>query len=63
MPSVLNHNNFIAKNINNDTPDAGVHPINVYALLKEREACWWQARQQLIEHQEKKIFWYGENSL
>tara|TARA_R100000093_G_scaffold58459_1_gene30526 strand:+ start:82 stop:753 length:672 start_codon:yes stop_codon:yes gene_type:complete len=63
MPSALNHNNFIAKNINNDTPDAGAHPINVYALLKEREACWWQARRQLIEHQEKKIFWYGENSL
>ena len=63
MPSALNHNNFIAKNINNDIPDAGVHSINVYALLKEREACWWQARRQLIEHQEKKIFWYGENSL
>jgi hypothetical protein len=63
MPSVLKSNNFIAKDINNKNLDHISQRTNLYTLLKEREQCWWQARQQLIERQEKKIFWYGENSL
>lgn len=35
----------------------------LYELLEQREQCWWHARQQLISHKERKVVWYGENSL
>lgn len=63
MPSALDHNDFIATDINNENLDTDSQRIKLYARLKEREQCWWQSRQQLIEHQEQKVFWYGENSL
>ena len=63
MPSVIKSNDFIATDINNENLDTDSQRIKLYARLKEREQCWWQSRQQLTEHQEKKIFWYGENSL
>ncbi|MDN3453232.1 MULTISPECIES: hypothetical protein [unclassified Psychrobacter] len=63
MSSVLNNDDLIAKDINNENLDNSLQRTDVYQLLKEREQCWWQARQQLIERQEKKMFWYGENSL
>ena len=63
MSSVLNNDDLIAKDINNEKLDNNLQRSNLYKLLKEREQSWWQARQQLIERQEKKMFWYGENSL
>ena len=63
MPSALDHNDFIATDISNENLDTDSQRIKLYARLKEREQCWWQSRQQLIEHQEQKVFWYGENSL
>lgn len=63
MSSVLNNDDLIAKDINNEKLDNSLQRSNLYKLLKEREQSWWQARQQLIERQEKKMFWYGENSL
>tara|TARA_R110000850_G_scaffold50294_1_gene123603 strand:+ start:158 stop:829 length:672 start_codon:yes stop_codon:yes gene_type:complete len=63
MSSVLNNDDLITKDINNKNFDDSPQRSKLYKLLKEREQCWWQARQQMIERQEKKIFWYGENSL
>ncbi|GAF53803.1 LOW QUALITY PROTEIN: hypothetical protein JCM18900_12403 [Psychrobacter sp. JCM 18900] len=63
MSSVLNNDDLIAKDINDEKLDNNLQRSNLYKLLKEREQSWWQARQQLIERQEKKMFWYGENSL
>ena len=63
MSSVLNNDGLIAKDISNQNLDEGLQRADLYKLLKEREQCWWQARQQLIERQEKKMFWYGDNSL
>lgn len=67
MSSISKTHDLNAKDINNDKLD---NPLNnhvqstqLYELLQEREQCWWQARQQLIDHREKKIFWFGENSL
>lgn len=63
MSSAPNNDDLIAKDINTETVDGRLLRTDLYQLLKEREQCWWQARQQLIERQEKKMFWYGENSL
>ncbi|WP_114701724.1 hypothetical protein [Psychrobacter proteolyticus] len=63
MSSVLNNDDLITKDINNKNFDDSPQRSKLYKLLKEREQCWWQARQQMIGRQEKKIFWYGENSL
>lgn len=67
MSSISKTNDFNAKDINNDKLDNHLgNPVQnaeLYELLKEREQCWWQARQQLIQHRERKVFWYGENSL
>jgi len=63
MSSALNNDDLIAKDINNKNLDDSLQRSKLYKLLKEREQCWWQARQQLIDRQEKKVFWFGENSL
>ncbi len=63
MSSLLNNDDPIAKDINNEKLDNSLQRSNLYTLPKEREQSWWQARQQLIERKEKKMFWYGENSL
>lgn len=31
--------------------------------LKQREQQWWQARQRLIALEERRMFWFGDNSL
>lgn len=63
MSGVLNNDSLIAKDISHQNLDEGVQRADLYKLLKEREQCWWHARQQLISRQEKKMFWYGDNSL
>lgn len=63
MSSISKTNDFNAKDITNENFDNRVQSTEVYELLKEREQCWWQTRQHLIEHKENKIFWFGENSL
>ena len=63
MSSVIKSNDFISTDINDENRDSASARIKLYARLKEREQCWWQSRQQLIERQERKVFWYGENSL
>ena len=63
MSSALNNDDSIAIDINNEHLDDSLQRSQLYKLLKEREQCWWQARQQLIDRQEKKVFWFGENSL
>jgi len=63
MSSALNNDDSIATDINNENLDDSLQRSELYKLLKEREQYWWQARQQLINRQEKKVFWFGENSL
>lgn len=63
MSSVLNNNNSSAQYVNDKSIDTGLQRRDLYKLLKEHEQHWWQARQQLIERKERKIFWHGENSL
>ncbi|MGP4717614.1 hypothetical protein ACTXGL_13335 [Psychrobacter sp. T6-6] len=63
MSNVINNDDLIAQDTNNKNPNTDLQSTNLYKLLKEREQCWWQAREQLIERQEKKVFWFGENSL
>ena len=62
MSSVLNNDQLHAKDINNDV-DNSVTRVKLYELLQEREQCWWQTRQNLINLKERQVFWYGENSL
>ncbi len=63
MSSVLNNDDLIAKDIKNKNLNTDLKSADLYQLLKEREQCWWQVKEQLIERQEKKVFWFGENSL
>lgn len=63
MPSVSKTEDIDAKNITDDTVDSNQHHTRLYELLKQREQYWWQARQQLLIHKERKVVWYGENSL
>ncbi|MCD6252155.1 MAG: hypothetical protein J7J29_07540 [Psychrobacter sp.] len=53
----------IAKDISNENDESSQQRTKLYELLKQREQCWWQARQQLINRKERKVVWYGENSL
>ena len=62
MSSVLNNDQLHAKDINNDVDNSVTH-VKLYELLQEREQCWWQTRQSLINLKERQVFWYGENSL
>ncbi len=34
-----------------------------YKQLQQREQQWWQARQRLIMLRERRMFWFGDNSL
>lgn len=34
-----------------------------YKELQRREQQWWQARQRLIRLRERRMFWFGDNSL
>jgi len=63
MPSVTQPDSPNAKDINDKNSDDNLSRDKLYELLKQREQCWWQARQQLTSRKEKKLFWYGENSL
>ncbi|MGP9689587.1 hypothetical protein ACT3TH_10540 [Psychrobacter sp. AOP22-C1-C5] len=63
MPSVSKTEDLSAENINADTVDSDQYHTQLYELLKQREQYWWQARQQLLIHRERKMVWYGENSL
>lgn len=63
MPSVSKTDDISAHSIS--TPHvANKQPrTKIYELLKQREQSWWQARQQLISRKERKMFWYGDNSM
>lgn len=63
MPSVSKTEDLDAKSINNNNVDSHQHHTRLYELLKQREQYWWQARQQLLIHKERKMVWYSENSL
>ena len=53
-------NNFNTKDFKES--DSNVLRAESHEPLKQREQQWWQARQQLITLEERKIFWYGESS-
>ncbi|HCT74168.1 hypothetical protein ACT3N8_12265 [Psychrobacter aquimaris] len=63
MPSISKANDLNATDIQYENSDDTRQRTKLYELLKQREQSWWQARQQLISHKERKMFWYGENSL
>ena len=63
MPSISKTNDLNATGIQDENFDDAQQRAKFYELLKQREQSWWQARQQLISHKERKMFWYGENSL
>lgn len=59
----VNNENSSANTIRNLYVDDSQQRMKLYGLLQQREQCWWQARQQLISRKERKMVWYGENSL
>lgn len=78
MPSISKTEGLNAKNMTSedvDVEDINVennNNVNVHGsyqqtklheLLKQREQSWWQVRQELINLKERKMVWYGENSL
>ena len=63
MSGMLNNDSLIDNDSSDQHLDQGLPRDELYKRLKEREQFWWQARQQLIARQEKKMFWYGDNSL
>ena len=63
MPSISKANGLNATDIEYENSDDTRQRTKLYELLKQREQSWWQARQQLISHKERKMFWFGENSL
>jgi uncharacterized membrane protein len=64
MPSVAKPDSLDAKDINDENSNGSLLPrTKLYERLKQREHSWWQSRQQLINRKERKMFWYGENSL
>lgn len=63
MSSVSKNEDLDAKSISDDNVDSSDHHTRLYELLKQREQHWWQVRQQMLLHKERKMVWYGENSL
>lgn len=63
MSSVSKNEDLDAKSIGDDNVDSSDHHTRLYELLKQREQHWWQVRQQMLLHKERKMVWYGENSL
>ena len=63
MPSVAKPDSLDAKDINDENSNGSLPRTKLYERLKQREHSWWQSRQQLINRKERKMFWYGENSL
>lgn len=59
----INSENSSARNVENAYVESSQQRTQLYELLQQRERCWWQARQQLISRKERKMVWYGENSL
>lgn len=59
----INIENTHHESINNENVDRNQHHTRLYQLLEQREKSWWQVRQQLLNHKERKLVWYGENSL
>ncbi len=57
------HLNVGALNTSADTDNNHKHGAGFYKQLSQREAQWWQARQRLIALEERRIFWFGDNSL
>lgn len=63
MPSMLKTENNRTKSNRTAFVENSQQHIKLYRLLKQREQRWWRARQQLISCNERKMVWYGENSL
>lgn len=57
------HLNIDTLNNSTDTNDNQKRSASFYEQLGEREAQWWQARQRLIALEERRMFWFGDNSL
>ena len=51
------------ENNNNVNVHGSYQQTKLHELLKQREQSWWQVRQELINLKERKMVWYGENSL
>lgn len=56
-------NTFEALNTSTNVKDNKEQCANLCKQLSRREEQWWQARQRLISLEERRMFWFGDNSL